>query len=134
MSLAASTWTVTAVQLCIERYRELCELYKAAMLGSSWLSNIGRSHITAQSYLTRRPNLLVSKWDLDIAVPQLDEESQAIFYLRYWSKLSQEQIARILGCSRQRVWRILQELPEEIFYILTSPGRLSATTAPPCGK
>ncbi len=132
MSLAASTWSVTAVRLCIERYRELCELYKAAALGSNWLSNIGGSH--AANYPTRRPNLLVTKWDLDIAVPQLDEESQVIFYLRYWSKLSQEQIARILGCSRHRVWQILQELPEKIFYILTSPGGPAATTTRPRSK
>ena len=128
MSLAASTWSVTAVRLCIERYRELCELYRAAALGSNWLSNIGGSH--AANYPTRRPNLLVTKWDLDIAVPQLDEERQAIFYLRYWSKLSQEEVAGILGCSRYRVWQILQKLPEEIFHILTSPGGLAATRRP----
>jgi biotin operon repressor len=133
MSLGASTWSVMGVRLCLERYRELCELYKAAMLGSSWLSKIGGFH-SAANYPTRRPNLLVTKWDLDIAVPQLDKESQAVFYLRYWSELSHEQIAAILGCSRQRVWRIVQELPEDICRILTRPKRLAPPAWPRYGK
>jgi len=131
MQLTVRNWTPDSVRLCLERYRELCELCAAAAVGSNWLTGIGGGG-RCQAYPSRRFSLLVTKWDLDMALTHLADAERAVFFLHYWAQMSQPEVAGVLGCSRQRVNRIVRRLPSRILRILRPsprPPRLARTWA-----
>lgn len=107
-------WTLTRLEECIRSYRELYEIHRIVSIGSSWMSGIGGSGGMTRTYPGRNPELLFSLWDLDRVLPCLPTDYKAVFYLRYWGQWTQARIADLMGCSRQRVWYLLDTLPEVI--------------------
>jgi hypothetical protein len=115
-SIASTSWDRDSVRQALCRYAELCELYRAAFVVSSWPQEL-RTGAGPRAWPARF-GLLSSKWDLDMAVRRLCPFDQALFHLRYRLGYSQERIGRILGCSRYWVWQLLDRMPSVLLQAL----------------
>ncbi len=96
---------------------EMDELYRAAFVGSSWPAADLQSATGVRTYPARF-GLLSTKWDMDIAIGELEEFERAVLQLHFWAHYSQAQIAALLGCLRREVWYTVQRLPDRLAAIL----------------
>ena len=131
-SIAPDIWDCDSVRQALARYAELCELYQAAFIVSSWPRQL--RYGDGPRAWPARFGLLSSKWDLDMALRRLTPLDQALFHLRYRRGYSQARIGRILGCSRGRVWQLLERMPARVLQALCDTGaadepRIGRTTA-----
>ena len=70
---------------------------------------------------------MITRWDIDRAISELEPHERDILHLRYHRQLTHGAISRIVSRSRTYVWHILDRLPEQLADILNRlPGHAGA--------
>lgn len=106
--------------------RHISDLCAGGQVVSSWPGDDVRGSGARRRY-PAAVRLLITRWDIDRAIHELEPAQRDILRLRYHGQLSQAAIAELIDASRTYVWHILDRLPHELADILNrQPPRRSA--------
>lgn len=110
-------WTMQSVQNCLDDYSELFAVCQTPSVRSSW--SHGDLFRDIPDRISPRLDLLATKWALEEALSHLSHNCRRIFRLRYSAQMTQEEIGRCLGCSRQQVFYLLQKISQALLKTLS---------------
>jgi len=97
--------------------RHIADLCDGALIVSSWPGDDVRGSSSRRRYPAAIA-LLITRWDMDQAIRELEPAQRDILRLRYHGQLTMAAIAELTDTSRTYVWHILDRLPHELADIL----------------
>jgi RNA polymerase sigma factor (sigma-70 family) len=112
-------WTQQSVQNCLDDYSELFAVCQTPSVCSSWSQGAALRAIPGR--ISPRLDLVATKLALESALSDLSRRHRRVFRLRYSAELTQREIGKCLGCSRQQVFYMLRQISQALFKTLSSP-------------
>jgi len=110
-------YTARDVQQYLALGRHITDLCDGGQVVSSWPGDDVRGSTSRRRYPAAIA-LLITRWDMDQAIRELEPAQRDILRLRYHGQLTMAAIAQLTDTSRTYVWHILDRLPHELAHIL----------------